>query len=80
MPTVAASAAELVAGLASTAHLDGDRLVIVDAAAFRDTGIRDLAWTAAFAEDEWVGRVLRVGGMRMRVDLRDPRCVFSAPV
>jgi uncharacterized protein YcbX len=34
-----------------------------------------LVEAAAFAEDEWVGRVLRVGGMRMRVDLRDPRCV-----
>ena len=52
MPTVAASAAELVAGLASIAHLVGDRLVIDDAAAFRERGIRDLAWTAAFAEDE----------------------------
>lgn len=28
-----------------------------------------------FAEDEWVGRVLRIGGMRMRVDKRDGRCV-----
>ena len=31
---------------------------------------------AAFAEDEWVGRVLRIGGMRMRVDKRDQRCVI----
>ncbi len=28
-----------------------------------------------FPEDGWVGRVLRVGGMRMRVDARDMRCV-----
>jgi uncharacterized protein len=28
-----------------------------------------------FAEDAWVGRVLRIGGMRMRVDKRDQRCV-----
>jgi uncharacterized protein YcbX len=28
-----------------------------------------------FAEEGWVGRVLRVGGMRMRVDQRDERCV-----
>ena len=34
------------------AHLDGDRLVIDDEAAFRGTGIRDLAWTAAFTTDE----------------------------
>jgi fructose/tagatose bisphosphate aldolase len=52
MPTVAASAAELVAGLSRIAHVEGDRLVIDDAAAFRDRGVRDLAWTAAFAEDE----------------------------
>ena len=29
----------------------------------------------AFAEDAWVGRVLRVGSLRMRVDKRDGRCV-----
>ena len=28
-----------------------------------------------FPEDAWVGRVLRVGGMRMRVDKPDQRCV-----
>lgn len=28
-----------------------------------------------FPEDEWVGRVLRVGGLRMRVDARDMRCL-----
>jgi hypothetical protein len=29
-----------------------------------------------FPEDAWVGRVLRVGGLRMRVDKRDQRCVI----
>ena len=29
-----------------------------------------------FAEDAWIGRVLRVGGLRMRVDRRDQRCVI----
>ena len=29
-----------------------------------------------FREDAWVGRVLRIGGMGMRVDVRDPRCVI----
>jgi uncharacterized protein YcbX len=29
-----------------------------------------------FAEDAWVGRVLRAGGIRMRVDQRDKRCVM----
>jgi uncharacterized protein len=28
-----------------------------------------------FPEDAWVGRVLRIGGLRMRVDKRDKRCV-----
>jgi hypothetical protein len=28
-----------------------------------------------FPEDTWVGRVLRIGGLRMRVDQRDKRCV-----
>ena len=28
-----------------------------------------------FPEDDWVGRTLRIGGLRMRVDGRDRRCV-----
>lgn len=32
---------------------------------------------APFAEDEWVGKVLRIGGLRMRVDQRDSRCVVT---
>jgi fructose/tagatose bisphosphate aldolase len=51
MPTVAASVAQLVDQLAGAAHLDGERLVIDDVTVFRDRTIRDLAWTAAFAED-----------------------------
>ena len=29
-----------------------------------------------FPEDTWVGQVLRIGGLRMRVDQRDKRCVM----
>ena len=29
-----------------------------------------------FPEDSWVGRILRVGSLRMRVDQRDSRCVM----
>jgi uncharacterized protein YcbX len=29
-----------------------------------------------FPEDDWVGRVLRIGGLRIRVDQRDKRCVM----
>ena len=51
MPAVAASAAELLSILSGIAHVEGDRLAIDDEAAFRERGIRDLAWTAAFATD-----------------------------
>jgi len=52
MPTVATSPTELLAAIAGSAHLDSNRLVIDDGAAFRDAAIRDLAWTAAFTDDE----------------------------
>jgi uncharacterized protein len=29
-----------------------------------------------YPEDAWVGRVVRIGGLRMRVDKRDQRCVM----
>ena len=52
MPHVATSPAELMSTIGAAAHLDGERLVIDDERAFRDTAIRDLAWTAAFATDD----------------------------
>jgi len=52
MPTVATSPADLIAGLAGAAHLEGDRLAIDDESTFRDSTIRDLAWTAAFTSDD----------------------------
>ncbi len=52
MPTVATSPTELLALIAASAHLDGERLVIDDEAGFREGTIRDLAWTAAFSTDE----------------------------
>jgi fructose/tagatose bisphosphate aldolase len=52
MAHVATSPADLIETLRGSAHLDGDRLAIDDEATFRDTAIRDLAWTAAFAEDD----------------------------
>ena len=52
MPHVATSPADLIETIAPTAHLDGERLVIDDAPAFRDATIRDLAWTAAFSTDD----------------------------
>jgi fructose/tagatose bisphosphate aldolase len=52
MPHVATSPADLLARIASSAHLDAERLVIDDETAFRDSAIRDLAWTAAFSNDD----------------------------
>jgi uncharacterized protein len=34
--------------------------------------------TGAYREDDWVGRTLPIGTMRMRVDLRDERCVITS--
>jgi uncharacterized protein YcbX len=53
------------------------RLVGADLAAcrFRPNLLVD-ASGCDFPEDAWVGRVLRIGGLRMRVDLRDQRCVM----
>src|SRR5207342_3318653 len=51
MPTVATSPTHLLTLIAGSAHLEGERVAIDDEAAFRDAGIRDLAWTAAFSTD-----------------------------
>jgi MOSC domain-containing protein len=42
---------------------------------FRPNILVEAAGEAPFAEDRWVGCVLRIGSMRMRVDKRDGRCV-----
>src|SRR6187397_505619 len=52
MPHVATSPADLLETIRPAAHLDGERLVVDDEPAFRQTAIRDLAWTAAFSTDE----------------------------
>ena len=52
MPHVATSTTDLLEVIRHSAHLDGDRIVIDDEAAFRSTAIVDLAWTAAFSADE----------------------------
>jgi fructose/tagatose bisphosphate aldolase len=51
-PRVAASPAELLSFLAGIAHVEGDRLLIDDAAALRASGIHDVAWTATFSGDD----------------------------
>jgi fructose/tagatose bisphosphate aldolase len=51
-PRVAASPSELLGFLSGIAHIDGERLVIDDEAAFRAAGVRDVAWSATFSQDE----------------------------
>jgi hypothetical protein len=48
----------------------------LDIQRFRPNILVDAADGAPFAEDGWVGCVLRIGGLRMRVDKRDGRCVI----
>ena len=43
---------------------------------FRPNLLVEAAGGDAFPEESWVGSVLRIGGMRMRVDQRDARCVM----
>jgi len=58
--------------LAGLGRLAGTHLV---AARFRPNLLVD-AGEHEFPEDAWVGRVLRIGGLRMRVDKRDQRCLI----
>ena len=47
----------------------------LDPQRFRPNILVDATNGEPFAEDGWVGRVLRLGGTRVRVDKRDGRCV-----
>lgn len=47
----------------------------LDVARFRPNILVEATGDEPFAEDGWLGCVLRIGGMRMRVDKRDGRCV-----
>ena len=46
----------------------------LDVRRFRPNLLIETTDGAAFAEDAWVGCILRIGGLRMRVDKRDGRC------
>lgn len=48
----------------------------LDVRRFRPNLVVDAPGDAGFPEDAWVGDVLRIGGVRMRVDQRDRRCVM----
>ncbi len=47
----------------------------LDVRRFRPNILVEAADDAPFSEDDWVGCVLRIGELRMRVDKRDGRCV-----
>jgi len=47
----------------------------LDVQRFRPNLLVEAVANAAFPEDGWIGKVLEVGDMRMRVDQRDKRCV-----
>jgi fructose/tagatose bisphosphate aldolase len=59
MPHVAETPTDLLARLGDSAHIDSDRFVVDDPAAFRGDVIRDLAWTASFAEEGPAAEVAR---------------------
>jgi len=48
----------------------------LDIRRFRPNLLVEAAGDVDFPEDTWVGAVLRIGGLRMRVDKRDGRCVM----
>lgn len=48
----------------------------LDAQRFRPNLLIEAAGESPFREEAWLGSVLRIGGMRMRVDQRDERCVI----
>jgi len=47
----------------------------LDSQRFRPNFLVDAPGDAEFPEDAWVGRTLRIGGARLRLDKRDQRCV-----
>lgn len=49
--------------------------VPLDVQRFRPNIVVEAAEQTPFLEDSWVGCVLRIGDMRMRIDKRDGRCV-----
>jgi uncharacterized protein len=58
--------------IARLGEIVGARLEVLR---FRPNIVVEAAEQAPFLEDDWLGCVLRIGGMRMRVDKRDGRCV-----
>lgn len=60
--------------LSRLGEMVGDRL---DVSRFRPNLLVEAIDEAPFQEDDWVGRVLNIGALRLRVDQRDGRCVVT---
>lgn len=60
----------------SVASLGAHVGAALDVRRFRPNLLIESAGDADYPEDAWVGGVLRIGGMRMRVDQHDRRCVM----
>jgi uncharacterized protein YcbX len=60
----------------SVAALAEEVGIVPEVQRFRPNILVDAVGGAPFAEDAWVGRTLRIGGLRMRIDKRDQRCVM----
>ncbi|MEM8681973.1 MAG: MOSC N-terminal beta barrel domain-containing protein [Pseudomonadota bacterium] len=58
--------------IARLSEIVGDELAVQR---FRPNILVEASDDSPFPEDAWVGRVLRLGSVRMRVDKRDGRCV-----
>jgi uncharacterized protein len=58
----------------SIAHLGASLDTPLDVQRFRPNILVEAADESPFAEDNWVGCDLRIGGMKMRIDKRDGRC------
>lgn len=57
--------------IASLGETVGDEL---DVLRFRPNILVEADVDVPFQEDDWVGKILRIGSMRMRIDQRDARC------
>lgn len=59
--------------LSNLGRLTGTELT---AMRFRPNIVVDADCSGDFPEDSWIGRILKVGALRMRIDQRDARCVM----
>ncbi|HEX5227718.1 MAG TPA: MOSC N-terminal beta barrel domain-containing protein [Bryobacteraceae bacterium] len=62
-----------IQSLAGLSSLVGEALAPLR---FRPNIVIDATESAPFPEDQWVGAILRIGGLRCRLDARDKRCVM----